>query len=349
MPRQPGQGDGAEPSRNRDGRVLKADPRREMESLQQKMVADSPHWQGRADAPSGSVWDHPQNSAVRDRIMKNIAEYDRDPYDSTGWMLDGQPMLPTPSPPQQANGGYYNAGGDKFRGSVSFAPGTSASDQDQAYGAYAAGRGYYPGQSANPYGPPPYMPYGGEQWAAATSPWGRQPTAPPTQAQPGRAQPIQPPSQGNPYAPYFPPGTAPPSRAPSPQAQPSQGTPSQNPAPTRADLLATARDSTKSREERLDALLKEINLEHPGAKGYSGKYENPERRQILKSIDAATPRRPLTREEQVSRDYNNMVIGRFHDQAKKGGPPRRTPDPPVHVNKRVGARDQRFKRVALKR
>jgi hypothetical protein len=85
----------------RDGRILKPDPRREMEDLKQKTFADYPHWQGRPDMPSGSVWDHPQNAAVRDRIMQNIAEYDRDPYADTDWA-----PLPPSQPPNQLPG--YN-------------------------------------------------------------------------------------------------------------------------------------------------------------------------------------------------------------------------------------------------
>ena len=85
----------------RDGRILRQDPRREMEELQKRQVADAPYWQGRSDAPSGSVWDHPDNWAVRKRILDSIAEYDKDPYADTGWAPrpDYRPAPRLPGPP----------------------------------------------------------------------------------------------------------------------------------------------------------------------------------------------------------------------------------------------------------
>jgi hypothetical protein len=62
-----------------DGRLLKNDPREEMQRLQQTRVGDG----------SASAWDHPQNAAVRARVERQIQEYDNDPYDQLAYFTQG--------------------------------------------------------------------------------------------------------------------------------------------------------------------------------------------------------------------------------------------------------------------
>lgn len=82
-----------------DYRLPKRDPRLEIESLRQQTLADLPYWSGRPDAPTGSVWDQPENAAVRERLLKETAEYDRDPYTTGGWLTAPPPQArPAPDP-----------------------------------------------------------------------------------------------------------------------------------------------------------------------------------------------------------------------------------------------------------
>ena len=163
------------------------------------------------------------------------------------------------------------------------------------------GTPYNPMQAAAGWPSPPQQPSWGT-WAANTSPWG--PPQPAPQPAPAPAPPQAPAPAPQPVTQQSPATAAvSPSQA-QPVQPPSQGTPYQEPAsakaaPTRDELLAIARDSTKGNDERLEALRQEINLEHPGM-NWTAPWRTPERVQLAAAI--AADRHAKSRAEKAAKN-----------------------------------------------
>jgi hypothetical protein len=88
---------------------------------------------------------------------------------------------------------------------MSFAPGTPASYQNQAYGNWANSQGYFqPPSQGTPYGAGPDATARMQLLRDAYGAYTPQPPKAPSIPSYGQAQPTQPPSQGTPYGAYKP-------------------------------------------------------------------------------------------------------------------------------------------------
>jgi hypothetical protein len=186
-----------------------------------------------------------------------------------------QPQV-TPSQP------YVDQQGQRFLGSMSFAPGTSQDYQNQAYGKFANEQGYYqnPG-SAQPQQAPAYYPGG--------------PGGFPTQPQrPGSAQPIAQPPQGTAYYPGGPGGFPP----------PQPGLRSANDSPTSPEYQKWRSGQTQTMqwlgpegEAKREADLHRRWLEETGRAPASGDFRPPPQRpgnaQPISQPPQGTPYNPV--------------------------------------------------------